>query len=709
MALPPAHQGIISPMTEPDQTHLPGAFWKDGQVHFVLRSAEAEGVEVCLFDSPDSPHESTTLSLQPRTHGIWEAVVPDLRPGQLYGYRVLGPWNPSQGLRFNPTKVLIDPLAAAISGSLIWNEALSQLDPAMGEGIPGTGDTAPFVPKSVVVDPAFDWQGDEHPAIPWSATLIYECHVRGMTRLHPQVPPESRGKYLGLCHEAIIEHLQGLGVTAVELLPVQHFIPEPHLHRLGLTNYFGYNPIGWIAPHAAYATGEQGEQVREFKTMVRTLHKAGLEVLLDVVFNHTAEGNEHGPTLSHRGLDNRVFYRLRSSDPSHYENFSGCGNTVHFGHPNVVDLVLACLRYWVTEMHVDGFRFDLAPVLGREVGPFDATASFFKRLRRDPVLSQVKLIAEPWDVGPEGYQLGRFPAPWREWNDRFRDATRAFWRGDKGLVGEMIQRLAGSHDLLTRPTSDGPSSIDFVTSHDGFTLQDLVSYEHRHNWDNGEENRDGHQNNLSCNWGVEGPTQSRETTRIRTQVMRNFVATLALSSGVPMMSHGDEVARTQRGNNNAYCQDNELTWVSWELQPDQREWLEFTRQVFGLRRDLDLGGAQVGTWLSAHAGELNAVQRARLRNLPFGWLRQHDGCQTLTIFNADAHGHLFELPHLQPGGSWRLLINTARPGQRTLRGRAVRVPPRSLMLLRTEARSDWSPSSTAGATATSTIPSSSVQ
>lgn len=672
-------------MTEPGQIQLPGAVRVDGGVRFVLRSAEAEAVEVCLFDSPESPRESDTHPLQPRPGGIWETVVPELGPGQLYGYRIQGPWDPSQGLRFNPAKVLIDPLAAAISGSLTWHEALGDFDHHNGHGISNSGDSAPFVPKSVIVDSGFDWQGDQHPATPWSRTLIYECHVRGMTQLHPDLPPAVRGTYLGLCHDAIVEHLQGLGVTAVELLPVQHFVSEQHLHRIGLTNYFGYNPIGWIAPHASYASGDRGEQVREFQTMVRTLHKAGLEVLLDVVFNHTAEGNEYGATLCHRGLDNRVYYRLRPADRRHYENFSGCGNTVHFGHPNVVETVLACLRYWVTELHVDGFRFDLAPVLGRESGPFDAAASFFALLARDPVLSGVKFIAEPWDVGPEGYQLGRFPTPWREWNDRFRDATRAFWRGDRGLVTEMIHRLEGSRDIFARANDDGPNSINFVTSHDGFTLRDLVSYEHRHNWDNGEENRDGHQHNLSRNWGIEGPTHSREIAAVRRQTMRNFVATVALASGIPMLSHGDEVGRTQLGNNNAYCQDNELTWVAWQDQPEYQELLEFTRQVSRLRRDLDLGSAEGGMWLSANAGELTSVHRNQLRSLPFGWLRQHAACQTLTIFNADDRGHLFALPHVDGIGSWQVLINTTRPGQQTLRGRAVRVAARSLLLLQIEA------------------------
>lgn len=669
-------------MTEPVEIDLPGAVWKDGDVRFTLRTSEAEGVELCLFDSPTSAQESATIPLQNRSHGIWQAVVSGLEPGQPYGYRVHGPWDPSQGLRFNPARLLIDPLAAAICGSMIWHESVGEFNHHDLDDIPGPGDSAPYVPKSVVVDLSFDWQGDQHPRVSWNQTVIYECHVRGLTRLHTALPPEIRGTYLGLCHDAVIEHLLALGITSIELMPVQHFLSEHHLHQLGLTNYFGYNPIGWIAPHAAYATGQQGAQVHEFKTMVRTLHQAGLEVLLDVVFNHTAEGNEHGATLSHRGLDNRLFYRLGPADLRHYQNFSGCGNTVHFGHREVVETVVACLRYWVTEMHVDGFRFDLAPILGREEGDFSPTARFFEAVHHDPVLSQVKLIAEPWDVGPEGYQLGRFPAPWHEWNDRYRDATRAFWRGDRGLVGEMIQRLEGSPDIYTEAPARGSATVNFVTSHDGFTLRDQVSYEHRHNWDNGEENRDGHQHNLSRNWGVEGPSDSEEINRLRLQIIRSFIATLGLSRGVPMLGHGDELGRTQQGNNNAYCQDNPLTWCNWELETYKQELLEFTQQVLHLRRDLALGENSEGVWLAAHAGELTSVERASERNLAFGWHRKHADCQTLTIFNADDRGHLFELPPSHPDRQWRLLINTARPEPRTLRGRAVRVPPRSLLFLK---------------------------
>ena len=667
-------------MSGPAKITVPGARWDGTGVHFVLRAPTAQGVEVCLFDDPTDSEEKIRLPLEPVDPETWATRVPGLSPGQLYGYRVRGPWQPAKGLRFNPAKLLVDPLAAAICGPLVWAEALGDFDHRVGDTAPSVTDSAPFVPKSVVVGPDFDWADDQPPQIPWQDSVLYECHVRGMTRLHRQVPAELRGTYLGLCHEAIIEHLQALGVTTLELLPVQHFVSEEHLHRLGLTNYFGYNPIGWIAPHAGYATGQRGEQVNEFKTMVQRLHRAGLEVVLDVVFNHSAEGNHNGPVLSLKGVDNPGFYRLREGDKRHYEDFSGCGNTLHFGQQATVDLALASLRYWVGEMHVDGFRFDLATVLGRETRDYSARAAFFEQLARDPLLADVKLIAEPWDVGSGGYQLGRFPTGWREWNDRYRDTTRSFWRGDSGLLQEMIKRLDGSPDIFPVPQREDPSSINFVTCHDGFTLQDLVSYEHKHNWDNGEDNRDGHQHNLSRNWGKEGPSESPEIEAARLLARRNLLATLALSRGVPMLSHGDEMGRTQRGNNNAYCQDSELTWVPWDLGSEAGEFLDFARHVLSLRLELDLGRGDRGLWLSAHGAELTSADRTRRRLLPFGWLRQHQDRKTLTLLNADAQGHLFELP---PGGAgaWRLVLNTAKPGERLLRGQAVRVPPRSLLLL----------------------------
>jgi glycogen operon protein len=650
---------------------VPGARWRPEATSFALHSHAADSVYVSVFDRQDSSRESRLVALEPRGGALWQADVEDVSPGQLYGFRVHGRWDPQHGEYCHPGRLLVDPLAAAVSGSPTWHESLGSLHPA---------DTAPWVPKSVVVDPSFDWRDDQQPETPWSDAVIYECHVRGMTQLHPRIPPHLRGSYLGLCHEEVVNHLLDLGVTSVELLPVQQFLSEPHLHQLGLRNYFGYNPIAWLAPHADYASGDRGQQVREFKTMVRTLHAAGLEVLLDVVFNHTAEGNENGPTLCHRGVDNRSYYRLTGGG-RHYENYSGCGNTIDFGQRLVVDTVIAALHYWVTEMHVDGFRFDLAPILGREEDGFSAKAAFFSAVERDPILSRVKLIAEPWDVGPDGYQLGRFPTPWREWNDRYRDAARAFWRGDRGLASELRQRLAGSSDLLTREDQEGSASLNYITSHDGFTLHDLVSYEHRHNWDNGEHNRDGHQHNLSRNWGCEGPTESIEINRLRRQTMRNFMASLAVSAGVPMLSHGDELARTQRGNNNAYCQDGPLTWVAWETEPWQDELRRFVRQAFAARRELGLGGSASGRWLDVNANEIGANRWGAVGHLPFAWLRRHATCHSLTVFNAGPEIHLFVLPEVSSGEPWQLLLDSSRSAGRRLRGHAVRVPARSLLLL----------------------------
>ena len=651
-------------MFDPLRLTRAGAHWNGSEVHFVLNSASAEAVEVCLFDTIEATQEAARVPLEQRQPGIWELRLADILPGQLYGYRVHGPWEPQRGLRFNPAKLLLDPMAAAICGSVTWHPALNDFDHQQGYSVPSSIDNASFVPRSLVVDPAFDWRGDHPPGTPWEETLIYECHVRGISQLHPEVPEPLRGTYLGLCHPAVIEHLLALGVTAVELLPVQHFISEEHLLRLGLSNYFGYNPIGWLAPHAAFASGDRGQQVQEFKTMVATLHAAGLEVLLDVVFNHTAEGNQQGPTLSLRGIDNSTFYRLYSQDRRYYENFSGCGNTVHFGHAPVVDMTLDCLRYWASEMHVDGFRFDLATVLGREQSGFNPTASFFEQVASDPILRRLKLIAEPWDVGPQGYRLGQFPGGWHEWNDRFRDGIRGFWNGHGVSSGELLRRLDGSRDIFPPERRATTASINMVTSHDGFTLRDLVSYEQTHNWDNGEHNRDGHQHNLSRNWGAEGPSDSVEVHRNRELMMRNFLATVAFSMGVPMLSHGDEVGRTQHGNNNAYCQDNELTWLPWQLAEGQLELLEFVRRVFALRRDLQLGRNPEGCWIAPHGGALNAVDLDRNRASPFAWLRHHADCDSLTVFNGDSRPHLFELPESTAGRSWRLTLNTAAPESR---------------------------------------------
>ena len=504
-------------------------------------------------------------SAQDRHAGIWHAYLPDARPGQLYGYRVHGPYAPDHGHRFNPHKLLLDPYAKAISGTVDWDDAVFPYkigDPAEDMAFDST-DSAPHIPKSVVVDTAFTWGDDRPPRTPWSRTLIYECHVKGMTARHPDVPEQRRGTYLGLASDAILDHLRGLGVTAVRAPADPASVTERRLRQMGLANYWGYTTVGFFAPDPRYASGARGEQVNEFKTMVKAFHRVGLELILDVVYNHTCEGNQLGPTLCLRGLDNVAYYRLRPDDVRRHVDYAGCGNTLNVRHPRALQLVLDSLRYWVSEMHVDGFRFDLAPVLARDQNEFAGFARFLAMIQQDPVLCRVKLIAEPWDLGPGGYRLGAFPPVWAEWNGRYRDVVRRFWRGDEGQVPELASRLSGSSDVFQGSDRGPYASMNFVTCHDGFTLADLVSYEGKHNEANGEENRDGADDNWSRNWGAEGETTSPQVVRLRERMAKNFLATLASSQGVPMISHGDEVGRTQRGNNNAYCQDNELAWVDW--------------------------------------------------------------------------------------------------------------------------------------------------
>ena len=534
-----------------------GARWTGEGVNFTLFSAHAERVELCLFD-PVSGRETGRFRLPGRTGSTWHGFAPAslARPGSLYGYRVHGPFEPRAGHRFNPCRLLVDPAALDLAGELGLSPAVAD-DPESG---PRQLDSAACVPRSRVVDTAFDWQDTRAPAVPWRDTVIYELHVKGFTRLHPQVPPPWRGKYLGLTVPAVIDHLRDLGVTSVELLPCHAFVSEPFLVERGLGNYWGYNPFAWFAPARQYAVSDP---VGEFKAMVRALHAAGIEVILDMVFNHTAEAGANGLTLSMKGIDNASYYRLDPADRSVYENLTGCGNTVNASHPAVRSLILDCLRYWAREMGVDGFRFDLATVLARGAEGFDPHSKIFAAIRSDPVLSYTKMIAEPWDLGPGGYRLGGFPRGWSEWNDRYRDSVRAFWRGDPAQVAGLAERLAGSSDLF-RPGGRKPSaSINFVTAHDGFTLADLVSYNDRHNEANLEGNADGHRENLSCNCGVEGPSDDPSITALRSRQMRNMLATLLLSQGVPMLQAGDEFARSQRGNNNAYCQDNELSWLAW--------------------------------------------------------------------------------------------------------------------------------------------------
>jgi glycogen operon protein len=566
----------------PGRPYPLGATWDGEGVNFALFSEHAHKVELCLFDAAGR-RELQRVALREHTDQVWHCYLPEARPGQLYGYRVDGPYRPEEGHRFNPHKLLLDPYARNITGPLRWSDALFgyTVGHRRGDLSLDRRDSAGGMPKCKVIDPAFSWGGDRRPNVPWSEMVIYETHVRGFTKLHPEVPAPLRGTYAGLACAGVVEYLRSLGVTTVELMPVHAFVDDRHLVERGLANYWGYNTIGFFAPDMRYAASHK---VAEFKTMVKTLHSAGIEVILDVVYNHTAEGNELGPTLSFRGIDNASYYRLPADARRHYLDFTGCGNTLNMVHPRVLQLLMDSLRYWVLEMHVDGFRFDLASALARELHEVDRLGAFFDLLRQDPVLNQVKLIAEPWDLGEGGYQVGNFPAGWAEWNDKYRDTMRAYWKGDGGQIGEFARRLTGSSDLYGRNGRRPYASINFVAAHDGFTLADLVSYNDKHNEANGEENRDGHDHNLSWNCGAEGPTEDPEVRRLRARQRRNLLATLFLSQGVPMLLAGDERGRTQLGNNNAYCQDNELSWLHWALDPEHEALLGFTRRLIALRR-----------------------------------------------------------------------------------------------------------------------------
>jgi len=556
-------------------------------VNFSLFSENATKVELCLFDGPDDAKESAVFPLQEQTARVWHNYFPDVVPGQLYGYRVHGPYEPQNGHRFNPSKILLDPYAKAIGRDLRWDDSLfgyKLQDPEADLSLDDRDGSA-FAPLAAVADTSFTWGDDRPPLTPWHKTFIYELHVRGFTKLMEGVPEKSRGTYAGVASEAAIQHLTSLGVTAVELLPIHYHIDDRFLVDRGQVNYWGYNTLGFFAPEPRYATAPDPQTaVRDFKMMVRSLHAAGIEVILDVVYNHTAEGNQLGPTLSFRGIDNASYYRL-AEDPRYYMDFTGCGNTFNMRHPQVLQLIMDSLRYWVVDMHVDGFRFDLASTLARELYEVDRLGAFFDIIHQDPILSQVKLIAEPWDVGPGGYQVGYFPVLWTEWNGKYRDNVRRFWKGDGGTVSEFASRLCGSSDLYQQTGRAPYASINFITCHDGFSLQDLVSYNEKHNDANGEENRDGASNNDSWNCGAEGPTDDPGILAVRHRQKRNLLATLMLSQGVPMLLAGDEIAHTQDGNNNTYCQDNELTWLNWELNDEQRGFLEFTKQVAQLWRE----------------------------------------------------------------------------------------------------------------------------
>jgi isoamylase len=555
-------------------------------VNFALFSEHATHVELCLFDSPDATRESARIRMPEQTDMVWHAFLPDCRPNQLYGYRVHGPYEPAAGQRFNPNKIVMDPYAKAVARTLRWADEMFGYEVGHPDADVSFDprDNAAYAPLAAVVDPAFTWGDDRAPRTPWHNTVIYELHVRGFSKLNADIPEHLRGTYEALTTEPALEHFKRLGVTAVELMPVHHHSRDRHLEQQGLTNYWGYNSIGYFAPERRLAASRSPVgAVREFKRMVRALHNAGLEVILDVVYNHTAEGNHLGPTLSLKGIDNASYYRLVADEPRFYMDFTGCGNTLSMQSPQVLQLIMDSLRYWVQDMHVDGFRFDLASALARELFEVDRLAAFFDIIHQDPILSQVKLIAEPWDLGQGGYQVGNFPVLWTEWNGKYRDTIRRFWRGDSGIVSELATRLAGSNDLYARSGRRPYASINFITAHDGFTLADLVSYNEKHNETNLEDNRDGENNNLSWNCGVEGPTDDPAIRSLRARQMRNLLATLLLSQGVPMISHGDEVGRTQRGNNNAYCQDSELTWIDWNLDFEKRALLQFTAKLVRFR------------------------------------------------------------------------------------------------------------------------------
>jgi isoamylase len=680
-------------------------------VNFALFSENATGVELCLYSNEGDAEESTKIPVKDRTNQVWHCYLPDVRPGQLYGYRVHGPYDPSQGHRFNPAKLVIDPYARAITGGIRWSDSVFAYKVG-GEREDlelDHSNSAGSMPKGVVVDTTFTWGDDRSPGIPWNRTVIYECHVKGMTMQHPGVPERLRGTYLGLATDPVIDHLLSLGVTTVELLPVHHFVDDRHLIEKGLKNYWGYNSIGYFAPEARYACSGLGNQMYEFKSMVRALHAAGLEVILDVVYNHTGEGNHMGPTLSLKGIDNKSYYRLTEKDQRFYHDFTGTGNSLNMQHPRTLQLVMDSLRYWVEEMHVDGFRFDLAPVLARELYEMDRLSAFFDIIQQDPVLSRVKLIAEPWDVGPGGYQVGNFPVGWAEWNGKYRDTIRKLWKGEQGQLPEGAARLSGSADIYKWNDRSAYASVNFIVAHDGYTMNDLVSYEQKHNEANGEDNKDGHSDNISRNWGVEGETQDEQIVEMRYRSMRNFMATLAFSQGVPMIAHGDEMARTQRGNNNVYAQDNELAWMNWNLDERQEDLLAFTRKVFALRhtnpvlrrrtffrgelvshgvKDLtwirgDGQEMQDGDWKKGDAGALGMLIHGDSTDETDDRGRPIEGDTMLLIVNPAESEVRFTLPAI-PGeeGIWVMMVDTAHRDLFTVRESWVGLAPHSLLLLR---------------------------
>ncbi len=690
-----------------------GAHFDGHGTNFAVYSSVAERVELCLFEDGGEQRVELACGIGQ----IWHAYLPEVGPGTRYGYRVHGPWDPARGQRCNPNKLLVDPYARAMSEGLHWCPALLAYegDPL---GAMSTEDSAPFTFRSVVAQPYFDWGNDRLLETPWDETVIYECHVKGITARHPDVPPALRGTYAGLAHPAVIRHLTRLGVTAVELLPVHAFVHDGFLLERGLRNYWGYNSIGYFAPHPEYASvREPTGVVAEFKQMVRALHRAGIEVILDVVYNHTAEGNHQGPTLSLRGLDNAAYYRLNAEQPAYYDDYTGTGNTLNMRHPHVLQLVMDSLRYWIEEMHVDGFRFDLAAALARGLHEVDRLGAFFDLIQQDPVVSRVKLIAEPWDVGEGGYQVGNFPPLWSEWNGKYRDWIRDYWRGEPGSLPELGARLTGSSDLYQDAGRVPHASINFVTAHDGFTLRDLVSYNDKHNDGNGEDNRDGESHNRSWNCGAEGPSDDKQVNAMRARQERNFLTTLFLSQGVPMLLGGDELGRTQSGNNNAYCQDNEVSWFDWEHA--DKHLLAFTRRLARLRRDHPsfrrrgwFQGRPIRpphgpalpdiAWLTPEGEEMtdehweSALSRSLQVFLNGAGIVAPDergerivDDTFLIVFHAEPEERVFVLPGPPWGSSWRRVLDTERGfadhSERLAAGSKLPIQARSLWLLRREA------------------------
>ncbi|MEV3978813.1 glycogen debranching protein GlgX [Nonomuraea sp. NPDC049758] len=696
----------------PGEPYPLGGTWDGVGTSFAVFSEVAERVELCLFHDDDS-EERVPL---PEVDGfVWHGYLPGIQPGQRYGYRVHGPYEPSQGRRCDPSKLLLDPYAKAIDGELTWNEALFPYyftDPS----VRNREDSAPYMPKNVVINPFFEWGNDRPPRIPYHETVIYEAHVRGLTMRHPGVPQDLRGTYAGVGHPAIIEHLLSIGVTAVELMPVHHYVPEHFLVARGLTNYWGYNTMAYLAPHGRYSgSGTRGQQVLEFKAMVRALHEAGIEVILDVVYNHTAEGDHMGPTLGFRGIDNVNYYRLHDGDRRYYLDYTGCGNSLNVRSPHALQLIMDSLRYWVLEMHVDGFRFDLASALARELHDVDRLSAFFDLIQQDPVISQVKLIAEPWDVGPGGYQVGNFPPLWTEWNGKYRDIVRDFWRGTNSALPEFASRLTGSADLYESSGRRPVASINFVTCHDGFTLTDLVSYDHKHNEANAEENRDGTNDNRSWNCGAEGPVEDPHIVALRRRQRRNFLTTLFLSQGVPMLSHGDEIGRTQRGNNNAYCQDNELAWIDWSMLHAESDLLEFVKTLSKLRREhpvfqrrrffhgrhpdngkrdlvwLTPGGKEMtaGDWHTGYAKSLMVYLNGEAITEPGPRGERIVDDSFLLLVNAHHENLSFTLPGPEFGAEWLPVLDTCHDvveeafgDERWRAGDLVAVTGRSFQVLR---------------------------